>query len=114
MNNCLHIAQAEDGALVAWSDDLMAPGTMRYAKGLHPPDETLEQFGSFAQIATPSARSVVIELKAFSAIGRSVVTGGVLTKDGSSIQTGPAPSGSATSDPAWTRVRENSCVEARP
>jgi hypothetical protein len=65
MNNCLHIAQAKDGALVAWSDDLMAPGTKRYAKGLHPPDETLEQFGSFAKIATLSIKSVLIELKAF-------------------------------------------------
>ena len=114
MNNCLHIAQAEDGALVAWSDDLMVPGTMRYANGLHPPDETLDQFGSFAQIATPSARAVVIELKALTPGCCSVFTGGVLTDDAGSIQGDLAPRGRAASDPAWMRVRGNSCIEARP
>jgi hypothetical protein len=107
MNNCLHIAQAEDGALVAWSDDLVTPGTMQYANGLHPPNETLDEFGSFAQLTTPSARSVVIELKALSAICCSVFAGGVLTDDAGSIQ-------SRSDALAWTRVRGNSCIEGRP
>jgi hypothetical protein len=113
-NNCLHITQAECGALVAWSDDLMAPGDMRYANGLRPPDRTLEQFGSIAQIATPSARSVVVELKALSAGCCSIFTGGKLADDSLSIQ---SYAGSRTTTRVisgfWTRVRANSCIESK-
>jgi hypothetical protein len=115
MNNCLHIAQAEGGALVAWSDDLIAPGNMRYATGLHPPARTLEQFGSIAQIATPSARSVVVELKALSAGCCSIFTGGKLSDDSRTIQSDAAPRTKTGGNSAsWTRVRGNSCIESRP
>jgi hypothetical protein len=102
-NNCLHIAQAENGALVAWSDDLMTPGKMRWANGIQPPNKTLEQFGSIALITTPSARSLIIELKALSPGCCSIFSAGRLTGDSRTIQ--------AQSSAVWTRVRGDSCID---
>jgi hypothetical protein len=103
MNNCLHIAQAENGALVGWSDDLITPGKIRWANGIQPPSKTPEQFGSIALITTSSARSLVIELKALSAGCCSIISGGQLTEDSRTLRL----NGRA----AWTRIRGYSCIE---
>jgi hypothetical protein len=49
MNNCVHIAQQEDGALVAWSDDIMIPARERHANGIQPPAQTREHYGEIAK-----------------------------------------------------------------
>lgn len=111
-NNCLHIAQAVDGGFVAWSDDLVAPGVLRYANGLQAPTRTVERFGSIALLDIPSERSIKIELKAFSALCCSIISGGTLTRDSRTIQTSMemteqhVPQSAA----AWTRVRGDSCI----
>jgi hypothetical protein len=109
MNNCIHIVQTEIGSLASWSDDLSTPGALRYANGLRPSMETFERYGSIALVEVPSPRTVLIELKALTAICCSIFYAGKLTPDGKEIQSGQ--SGSAIRD-NWTRMRGDSCVAA--
>jgi hypothetical protein len=50
MNNCLHIAEAQDGTFTGWGDDIQIPDRMRYAYGLRPPDHVTEHYGEIAKI----------------------------------------------------------------
>jgi len=104
MNNCVHVAQEADGQLVAWSDDLIAPGAMRYANGLKPPAETLEEYGSVVQVSAEDGDRIRMELKVLSAMCCSIHTGGILSSDHKYIR-----SADDRADREWRRVEGDSC-----
>lgn len=104
MNNCVHIAEELDGRLVAWSDDLIAPGTIRYANGLKTPAETLESYGSIVQINAQEGDSIALELKALNPTCCSIPMGGILSHDQRFIR-----SADNRADREWRRVAGDSC-----
>ena len=104
MNNCVHITQEQDGSLVAWSDDLIAPGALRHANGLKPPAETLESYGSIVQANAQDAESIRLEMKALNPICCSIPMGGILSHDHRFIR-----SADNRADRAWRKVAGNSC-----
>jgi hypothetical protein len=108
-NNCIHIMQTGSESLAAWSDDLVTPGALRYANGIQPPVETFEHYGSVALVeVVGSPRTVMIELKALTAICCSITYFGNLAPNREEIQ-GTQGGGDAIRS-NWTRVRGNSCV----
>jgi hypothetical protein len=106
MNNCLHIAQESDGTLVGWSDDLVAPGVLRYASGLKRPEEWIENYGSVANVTATQSRGVLIEFKALTAICCPIFAGGKLDPDGQSMRTDI----NSSNPSKWKRVRSDSCI----
>jgi hypothetical protein len=108
-NNCLHIVQTEVGSLASWSDDLSTPGALRYANGIRPPTETFEQYGAIALVETPSPKTVLVELKALTAICCPISYAGKLTPNGKEIQDGQSRGALGST---WTRMRGDSCVAA--
>ena len=74
-------------SLAAWSDDLVTPGALRYANGIQPPVETFEHYGLVALVeVVGSPRTVMIELKALSAICCSITYFGNLAPNREEIQ----------------------------
>lgn len=65
MNNCVHIAQAEDGTFTGWGDDIQIPGLMRYANGLRPPERTMEHYGEIAKVRVSTPERIEVELRAY-------------------------------------------------
>jgi len=65
MNNCLHIAQQQDGALTAWSDDLQLSGRSEYANGIEPPTHTFERYGNIAKVRSEASDGVTVVLGAY-------------------------------------------------
>lgn len=115
MNNCLHIFQEEDGALVGWSDDLQTPGKIRYVNGLKAPDKTREQYGSVALVMSPSSRVISLELKAFTAACCSIPYAGLMTEDGLFIRSGSKAKNDVQAlSGEWKRVRGASCISSQP
>jgi hypothetical protein len=106
-NNCIHIGQIGSASLAGWSDDLVATGALRYANGIRPPVETFEHYGSIALVEVPSSRTVLIELKALTAICCSITYSGNLAPSGEEIQ---GTQGGDAIRSNWTRVRGDSCV----
>ena len=107
MNNCLHIVQTGEGSLSGWTDDLVTPGRIRYANGIKRPSETVEEYGSIALVQIASPTTLILELKAFSAVCCSITSGLQL----------PVGTGSAKQSQAgvqrhdeWRRVEGTSCV----
>lgn len=104
MNNCVHITQEQDGSLVAWSDDLIAPGAPRCANGLKPPAETLESYGSIVQANAEDAESIRLGMKALNPVCCSIPMGGILSHDHQFIR-----SADNRAARAWRKVAGNSC-----
>ncbi len=116
MHNCLHIAQDERGALVAWMDDLEVPGAMRYADGLRPPNKTVESYGTPVLVSAQNQRGILFEPDAFSAIALPTYTGGTLSPDGRYIRMhsgGNSLTKNIQHLDDWKRVRGGSCISAR-
>ena len=116
MHNCLHIAQEESGALVAWMDDLEAPGAMKYANGLKPPNEAVESYGTPVLVSAQTRRGILFEPDAFSAIAPPTYTGGMLSPDGNYIRIhsdGDSLTRNNQHLEDWRRVRGSSCISAR-
>lgn len=113
MNNCLHIAEEQDSSLVAWSDDLVVPGALRYANGLKRPEEVMERYGIVAQVISQTAEGIGLQLHALSAICCSIEAGGILSPDRMSIRTKEHPTGRQEFD-VWHRVRGSSCIAEEP
>jgi hypothetical protein len=107
MNNCLHIVQTGEGTLSGWSDDLVTPGRIRYANGIKRPTETIEQYGSIALVQIESPTTLLLELKAFSAICCSIVSGLQLPDGNFGLQAAPR---SKLPRDMWRRVQGSSCV----
>ena len=113
-SRCLHISQAKDGALAAWSDDLEIPGRMRYANGIQPPTKTIERYGEIATVKMDEADQATIELGAYRAICCSQPFTAKVSADGQSMS-GSWLSGMnrTVRPPNWVKVAGNSCIPAR-
>ncbi len=85
MNNCLHIAQAQDGTLTGWADDIQVPGRMHYANGLRPPERIVENYGEIAKVSARGLARIEVELRAYIAMCCSHRFAATLSSDGSSL-----------------------------
>jgi hypothetical protein len=113
MNNCLHIAQAEDGTFTGWGDDIQVPGHERYANGLRPPERAMEHYGEIAKVKVTEPDHIEVELRAYTAMCCSHPFAATISHDGNTL-VGDWPAGpNQTPRPAkWTRVQGDSCISA--
>jgi hypothetical protein len=111
MNNCLHVAQHQDGALAVWSDDLQRPGQVRYAPGIQPPTQTLEHYGEIAKAEVNAPNQVKVELRAYTPICCTHPFAATLSADGKSMTAnwfaGPNQAPSAFE---WRKMPGISCM----
>jgi hypothetical protein len=110
MENCVHIAEFNDSSLVAWSDDLYFADRVRYAKGMSPSNQIVENFGNLVAASSPSKHRLELGFRANSAGCCSTRYVGTLSPDGRTISnpsdvTAPLAAFSG----AWERVNGNSC-----
>ena len=112
MNNCLHLVQDHQGALMGWADDLQIPGRLRYANGIQQPAQALEHYGELARVTRTSENSIAVELRAGTPICCSHSFTAELDETGS-LMLGNWPAGpNQASRPArWKRVKGNSCAQ---
>ncbi len=111
MNNCLHIAHAQDGTYTGWADDILIPGHLRYANGLRPPERQREHYGQIAKVNLTAPNRVEVELRAYTAICCSHPFTAAISADGNAL-VGDWPAGPNQSPrPAqWTRMPGGSCI----
>ena len=110
MNNCLHIAQAQDGTFTGWADDIRVPGRERYANGLRPLERTLENYGEIAKVNVSGPARIAVEMRANTATCCSHPFKARMSQDGSSLSgQWDAGSNQAPRPAKWVRVQANSC-----
>ena len=111
-NNCVHIVQQQDGALAAWSDDIMVPGRIRYAKGIQPPSQTREHYGQIAKAKLDAPDQIRVELRAYTAMCCSHSFTAKIAENGLTLL-GAWPSGPNQSPGVveWEKMQDNSCIE---
>jgi hypothetical protein len=111
MNNCLHIAQAQDGTFTGWGDDIQIPDRMRYANGIRPPERTMEHYGEIAKISASGSTRIRVELRAYTPICCSHRFTAAISTDGKFL-IGEWPTGpNQASHPAkWVRMQGDSCL----
>ena len=111
MNNCLHVAQHQDGALAVWSDDLQRPGQVRYSPGIQPPTQTLEHYGEIAKAEVSAPNQVKVELRAYTPTCCTHPFAAALSADGKSMTgnwfAGPNQAPSASE---WRKIPGISCM----
>ena len=111
MNNCVHIAQQKDGTLVAWSDDIIIPGRVRYANGIQPTAQTREHYGEIAKAKLDAADQITVELRAYTAMCCPHPFTAKIAEDGTTLsgawQSGPNQAPRAAE---WKRMPSNSCL----
>jgi hypothetical protein len=113
MNNCLHIAQAEDGTFTGWSDDIQVPGRIRYANGLQAPQRAMEHYGEIAKVNVAEPNRIQVELRAYTPICCSHPFTASISRDGNSlVGDWPAAANQAQRSARWVRVHGNSCIPA--
>ena len=112
MNNCVHIAQQQDGVLAAWSDDIMIPGRVRYANGIKPPAQTREHYGEIAKAKLDAPDQITVELRAYTAMCCSHSFTAKIAENGTTLS-GAWPSGPNQSPGVveWEKMQGNSCIE---
>jgi hypothetical protein len=111
MNNCVHIAQQQDGALAAWSDDIMIPRRVRYANGIQPPTQTQEHYGEIAKAKMDAPDQITVELRAYTAMCCSHPFTAKIAENGRMLS-GVWPSGpnQAQRVAEWEKMQGNSCL----
>jgi hypothetical protein len=111
MNNCVHITQQQDGALAAWSDDIMIPGRVRYANDIQPPAQTREHYGEIAKAKLDAPDQITVELRAYTAMCCSHPFTARISENGMTLS-GAWPSGpnQAPRVAEWEKVQGNSCL----
>lgn len=115
VNNCMHIVEGAGGDLHAWSDDVLAPGALKYANGIPAPRETIETYGFTGQVELHSAHSIFVRLKALSPVCCSIDAGGVLSPDGTRIRSNIQTENNRNpGSDDWVRVKGDSCLAETP
>ncbi len=113
MNNCVHIAQQEDGGFTAWGDDILVPGRMRYANGIHPPDESRERYAEIAKAKLIAKDRISLELRAYTAVCCSHPFSAKIAGDEKTLQGSfPAGPNQAPRGADWVRMPGDSCIAA--
>jgi len=113
MNNCLHIAQAEDGTFTGWGDDIQVPGRIRYANGIRPPERATEHYGEIAKVEVTEPDHIEVELRAYTPTCCSHPFTTAISRDGNTL-VGDWPGGpnQAPRPVKWTRVQGDSCISS--
>lgn len=115
MNTCMHIVEGVGGELHAWSDDVVAPGVLKAARGVPAQGGAIETYGFTAQVELHSAHNILVRLKALSPVCCAVNAGGVLSADGTKIRSNvQSEDDRKTESDDWLRVRGDSCLEEGP
>lgn len=113
MNNCLHIAQAEDGTFTGWSDDIQVPGRMRYANGLQAPQRAMQRYGEIAKVNVTEPNRIQVELRAYTPACCPHPFSASISREGNSlVGEWPAASNQAQRPARWIRVQGDSCIAA--
>ena len=105
---CLHIAESEDGSLEAWSDQLTIPGLISRENGIAPPRKTSEFYGLLAEVEQPNPRVLVVNLTAFQAGGSSGAV--VLTLPKIEHKRNSLPQLAPGFPGGWERMPSSSCA----
>jgi hypothetical protein len=114
-NNCLHIAEGAGGDLFAWTDDLAVPPAPRNSRKARAPADTLENYGTAAQVQLHSAHHILIQMRALSSGCCTIDTGGTLVQDGARIRSNSKSEGNRNPGAEdWFRVHGNSCLAGAP
>jgi hypothetical protein len=113
MNNCLHIAQAQDGTFTGWGDDISIPGRMRYANGIQPPERAPEHYGEVAKVKITEPERIEVELRAYTAGCCSHPFTATISRDGNAlVGDWPAAPNQAPRPVKWVRAQGDSCISA--
>jgi hypothetical protein len=113
MNNCLHIAQAQDGSWTGWSDDIQIPGRIRYANGIRPPERVMEHYGEVAKVKVTEPDRIEVELRAYTPICCSHPFTAAISRDENSLIGDWLPRLNQVAQLVrWTRVQGDSCITA--
>jgi len=99
----VHIGEHAPGKLVAWSDLLQIPGTIRFAPWIQP-YRLYQLYGDRVKVQREGERGVLVEFGAYSGVCCSRIFAGKLSSDESSIESGSGPN-SAGPFTKLTRVR---------
>jgi len=111
MNNCLHIAQAQDGTFTGWADDIQISGRLRYANGLRPPERALLHYGQIAKVKVSQPNRIEVELRAYTPMCCSHPFSASISRDRKSlVGNWPVALNQASGPAMWTRVE--SCISA--
>jgi hypothetical protein len=111
MNNCLHIAEAQDGTFTGWGDDIQIPDRMRYAYGLRPPDHVTEHYGEIAKVKVTEPDRIEVELRAYTPTCCSHSFTATISHDGNSLVGEWLAGGNqAPRAASWRRVQADSCL----
>ena len=113
MNNCVHVAQQSNGGFTAWSDDVLAPGKLRYANGIQPPNQSREHYGEIAKAKVNASGELAVELRVYTATCCSHPFVAHISSDANTL-TGSWSSG-PNQNPRpieWKRMQTNSCLAA--
>ena len=105
-NRCIHIAQAADGSLAVWSDNLQSFYGMRYAKGIEPFKTTREFYGELGTGSLQQPDRIAVEVNAYSAICCPHSFTAKISADHQSLV---APF-DTTRSTLWRRMPANSCL----
>jgi hypothetical protein len=113
MNNCLHIAEAQDGTFTGWGDDIQIPGRISYANGLRPPERAMEHYGEIAKVKITEPDRIEVELRAYTPICCSHPFTATISHDGNSLLVEwPVGPKQAPRSAKWIRVQGDSCISA--
>lgn len=114
-NTCMHIVEGAGGDLHAWSDDVLAPGTLKYANGIPAARETVETYGFTGQVELHSAHNIFVRLKTLSPVCCAIDAGGVLSQDGTRIRSNiQSENNRNPGSDDWVRVKGDSCLADTP
>ena len=114
-NTCMHIVEGAGGELHAWSDDVLAPGALKYANGIAAARETVETYGFTAQVELHSAHNIFVRLKTLSPVCCAIDAGGVLSQDGTRIRSNVQSENNRNpGSDDWVRVKGDSCLTDAP
>ena len=110
-NGCVHILQGANGELIGWSDDIQLTGLFRYAKGLKPPEYTIEQYGILAGVEQVNRYTVSIEFQADTPMCCSHTFFGAISYDGSTLAVRwPEGVNQAPRNASWKKMLHDSCI----
>lgn len=112
MNNCLHIAQAQDRTFTGWSDDIQIRSRTRYANGIQPSKRAIEHYGEIAKVKVSEPYHIEVELRAYTPMCCSHPFTATISRDGNTLLGDWLGPNQASLPVKWRRVQGDSCASA--
>jgi hypothetical protein len=108
---CLHIAQQSPTAFIAWSDTLLAWGSVRFAPQVPKPPYSWEHYGDLVKIHSTQSGNPSIELGAYSALCCSHTFHATPADHGETMKADwPAGPNQSPHKSRWTKMPGNTCI----